>query len=149
MISDWIHIPANVPSLKNGKVIAHLRPKGKKPIPRLVPSKRHREYKKGSFILWKAARHKFHKQVKGLNKPYYVAMFFVRDSRRLFDFTNACDTVQDLMVEAGWVDDDNVEQMIPYFAGYRVNKETQGVYIKALSKEPSIPIPPEEHNLFT
>lgn len=139
---QWIFIPGNVPSLKNGKEIVQIPMKGAKPCPvckkrksspRLVSSKRHKAYAKSTGYLYKAQANAF-KALAAKATPsecgrIYVALHFVRDSRRAWDFTNATDTVQDLMVEHGWVDDDNINVMVPVFAGCEVDKSKPGVYI--------------------
>jgi len=152
----WIFIPGNVPSLKNNKDIIQIPIKGaracpvckhRKGRPMLTASKRHKKYKKKTEWDWKSYRHEFHAMLTGYEKPFQVCIYFVRDSRRVFDFTNATDTVQDLMVEFGWLDDDNVTEMVPFFAGYRVNPARPGVYISVM-KPIAVPIPEAEADLF-
>lgn len=124
-----IFIPGNVPSLKNNKKIIQIRPKGRPPIPRLVPSDRHAAYAKAvanHFLYHKQA---FRNAAKTLPKPLRIAFQFIRDSRRAFDYTNAMDTVQDLMVEHGWIPDDNCNEMIPVPVPYLYSKERPGVII--------------------
>jgi len=131
---NWINIPINVPSLKNGKRIVRFGPKHK-PITRLIPSALHQKYEKATAPIWKLRAAQFREMTKDLPKPYYVAIYLIRTDRRKFDFTNATDTVQDLMVKFGWVDDDNVSEMIPVYAGHHVSKEKQGAYISVI-KDP-------------
>ena len=59
-------------------------------------------------------------------------MFFLRSSKRKFDYINPAQTVQDLMVKYDWIEDDNCDIIVPHFSGYRVDKENPGVIIKVL-----------------
>jgi hypothetical protein len=63
----------------------------------------------------------------------FVEFKFTRDSKRLFDLINAAQIVQDLMVEYGWIEDDNYTQLIPVFhPEVIVNKKFCGVRIRVL-----------------
>lgn len=64
-----------------------------------------------------------------MTPPYKVGLFFVRDSKRKFDFINACQIVADMMVEEGWIEDDNADFFTPVFLGYSVDKKNAGVHI--------------------
>ena len=142
-MSKWLHIAGNVPSLKNGKQIVKA---GK--FPRLIPSKLHQKYEKANARIYAAHAPVFRAMCADLPKPFYVLLYFTRDSRRRFDFTNATATVQDLIVKAGWVDDDNTHEMIPVYAGHHVNKAAAGVHISVLAEKPTLPIPDIQDDLF-
>ena len=140
----WIYIPGNVPSLKNSKQITQLPVKGARscPVckkrpgrPMLIPSKIHKAYSEATHFHWKQNAVKFRDMAAPHIKPLYVLMYFIRDSRRKWVFTNAVDTVQDLMVENNWIEDDNTSEMFPVPYGYRVNKEKTGVYISVLQRD--------------
>lgn len=126
----WIFIPGNVPSLKNGKKIIKCGA-----YPKLVPSDTHRRYEKASEWIYKSKAAEFKQIAQGQPKPLYVLLRFIRDTRRKFDFTNATDTVQDLIVKAGWIDDDNITEMVPMYGGHTLDKENPGVYISILTEE--------------
>jgi hypothetical protein len=143
----WINIPINVPSLKNGKRIVRFGSKAK-PIVRLIPSALHQEYEKNTAVIWKLRAAQFKEMTKGLQKPYYVAIYLIRTDRRRFDFTNATDTIQDLMVKNGWIEDDNVYEMIPVYAGHHVDKAKAGCYISVIEKPPIIERPPQAEDLL-
>jgi Holliday junction resolvase RusA-like endonuclease len=82
-------------------------------------------------------RLKFQGSCKGKDRPLKIGFYFVRDSRRKFDFVNIVQTVQDLMVRAEWLADDNMDEMVPVPVEvdgtfYRVDKYHPGVYIMVL-----------------
>ena len=120
-----IFIKGNVASSKNGRQWT-----GK----RSVASKSCQKYYKVSKDEWACPinKAKFLAGLKDKTAPYQVEFKFVRDSRRRFDYINPCQTVQDLMVKAGWLVDDNSDYIIPVFAPYEYDKENPGVYIRVL-----------------
>ena len=157
-MSRWIYIPGNVPSLKNGKDIIQIAIKGARPCPvckkrksrpMLTASKTHKAYTKSTSYLWKAQAAAFRGIAAKHEGRLSVCLYFVRDSRRIWDFTNATDTVQDLMVEHGWIEDDNVKFMAPFFSGYHVDKAEAGVYITVHPVSvPKPPTPKAQEDLF-
>jgi hypothetical protein len=129
-----IFIPGNVASSKNSKQWT-----GKY----LVDSKTTQRYRTSSAWYWKLNKREFQKMLEGKDKPYIVKFFFVRDSRRKFDFVNMVQICQDLMVEYGWIADDNCNEMLPFpvihnldplyeTKWYAVDKDKPGVYISVL-----------------
>lgn len=123
MRKDEIYIPFNVPSSKNSKQWT-----GKY----LINSKTTREYIKNTKKFYQEKKDKFLKLTEGLEKPYTVSFYFIRNSKRKFDYINPAQTVQDLMVKYGWIEDDDIHNLIPHFKGYVVDKERAGVIIKVL-----------------
>lgn len=121
-------IPFNVPSLKNSKTIVT---RGKRPI--LIPSKRHTEYKKNTAPFYEERRAMFLHLSNKRQKPLFVGFYFLRDSRHRFDYCNAIQTIEDIMVSSGWIDDDNADCLVPIPLGYSYNKETPGVLIWMLA----------------
>ena len=118
-----IFISGNVPSSKNSKQWTGRM---------LISSKTTRNYIKNSKVEWETNKNKFLEMVKNKPKPYKISFFFIRDSKRKFDYINPAQTVQDLMTKYGWIEDDNCDEIIPCFAGYAVDKENAGVYIGVL-----------------
>lgn len=118
-----IFIPGNVPSSKNSKQWT-----GKM----LISSKTVRNYIKEHEKEWALYKNDFLKLVKNKPKPYKVTFYFIRDTKRKFDYINACQLPCDLMVKLGWIDDDNCDEIIPVFKGYEVNKNNPGVRIEVL-----------------
>jgi len=67
--------------------------------------------------------------VKELEKPYRVTFQFIRDSKRRFDYHNAIQIIMDMMVQYGWIEDDNADEILPVFLPYKYMKGNGGVYI--------------------
>jgi len=149
---EAFYIPGNVPSSKNSKEIIQMpskscicggtiiksrsgifcnrckNPKRKK-YPKLVDSKVTRLYKKNRNIEYKKIKASFTKYVKNLEKPINLGFYLIRDSKRNFDLINTLQVVQDLMVEAGCLEDDNAYIIKPYFLGGHIDKQKSGIFI--------------------
>lgn len=124
-MKEAIFIKGNVASSKNGRQWTGRRS---------VASKSCQKYYKISKDEWACPinKKKFLAMCKGKTAPYNVEFTFVRDSKRRFDYINPCQTVQDLMVKAGWIEDDNSNFIKPSFGDYQYDKENPGVYIRVL-----------------
>lgn len=141
MKSNEIFIPFNVSSSKNSKQWT-----GKY----LINSKATRTYIKNSKKAYQENKDKFIELTKDLEKPLHISFFFIRSSRRKFDYINPAQTVQDLMVKYGWLEDDDIHNLVPHFDGYSVDKENPGVLIKVLNmdKKENNYIRSKEHREF-
>ena len=126
MKKNEIFIPFNVSSSKNSKQWT-----GKY----LINSKATREYIKKSKKYYVEQTERFIELTKDLPKPLHISFYFIRNSKRRFDYINPAQTVQDLMVKYGWIEDDDIHNLVPYFHGYHVDKENPGVIIKILEDE--------------
>ena len=124
-----IFIKGNVPSSKNGKQIFKNQKTGKMFI---TSSKTVKAYLSNFEYQYDVFVKEFKEQLKSKAKPYKIGFYFVRDSRRRFDYININQIVQDLMVQHGWIDDDNCEELIPVFLGYEIDKNNPGVRIEVL-----------------
>lgn len=122
-MKDTIFIPFNTPSSKNGRRYVRGRSIGS-------PSTE--KYYKLSLPYWIDYKDAFKKLLKDKSMPYRIELQFVRGSKRKFDYINPAQTIQDQMVKHKWLEDDNMEQMIPSFAPYTYDKENPGCYIKVL-----------------
>lgn len=123
-----IFIPGNVPSSKNNKQVFVKYGKVM-----YTDSKATKTYRKDSKQHYEKNKLSFLKQAADKPKPLFVEFKFTRDSKRLFDLINAAQIVQDLMVEYGWIEDDNYTQLIPVFhPEVIVNKKFCGVRIRVL-----------------
>ena len=123
-----IFIAGNTPSSKNSKQFVTLK-NGKK---LLLNSKIVRKYIDKSEMDWIFNKTEFFKMLKGKNKPYKIELYFIRDSRRKFDYINAAQIIFDLMQEYGYIEDDDSTNVIPIFKGFEVDKSRAGVEIEIL-----------------
>ena len=100
-----IFIPGNTPSSKNYK-----RWTGKT----LISNPQTLKYKKHNAWFFLQNKAKFLYGAKLVQPPFHIGFHFVRDSKRKFDFINALQIVQDMMVEHNLIEDDNMDLLIPY-----------------------------------
>lgn len=128
-----IFISGNTPSSKNSKrIITITNKKTGKKTTRLINSEVTEKYIKSSKVDWLVNKNEFLKMLKGKEKPYKVELFFIRDSKRKFDYINAAQIIFDLMQEYGYIQDDDSTNVIPIFKGYKVDKNGAGVKIDVL-----------------
>ena len=118
-----IFIAGNVPSSKNSKQWT-----GKF----LVMSKTCKRYIKASEEEYMIKRRKFLSLLQGKEKPYKIGFYFIRDSKRKFDYINAAQLPLDLMQKYEWLEDDDCNNVVPVFLGHEVDKSRSGVLIKVL-----------------
>ena len=123
-----IFIKGNTPSSKNSKQFVTLK-NGKK---LLLNSKTVQKYIKESKGDWILNKNNFKKMLENKEKPYKIELFFIRDSRRRFDYINAAQIIFDLMQEYGYIDDDDSTNVMPIFSGFEVDKARAGVEIRVL-----------------
>ena len=123
-----IFIAGNTPSSKNSKQFVTLKT-GKT---MLLNSKTVQNYIKNSKADWMLNKNKFLSMVKNKSKPYKIELFFIRDSRRRFDYINAAQIIFDLMQHYGYIEDDDSTNVIPIFKGFEVDKARTGVKIDVL-----------------
>ena len=123
-----IFIAGNTPSSKNSKQFVTLK-NGKK---LLLNSKIVRKYIDKSEMDWRFNKTEFFKMLKGKNKPYKIELYFIRDSKRKFDYINAAQIIFDLMQHYGYIEDDDSTNVIPIFKGFEVDKARTGVKIEVL-----------------
>lgn len=121
-MKNWF-IPGNVPSSKNGR-----RWTGKY----FIASKTVMKYRKNSNSFYKQYADDFKKELKKHKLPVKISFTFIRGTKHKFDYINPAQTVQDDMVTHGWIEDDNMINIIPVFEPYSYNKEKPGVIIKIL-----------------
>jgi len=121
---DMIFIPHNVPSLKNSKVKTskgifasptvskYIRKlgiqsfnSGKKQVKGYVDPNRPNQFE--------ALRSKFMAMKHGKSDPIIIGYHQIRNSKRLFDFSNSVELLQDLMTAHDFIEDDNVKYVFP------------------------------------
>lgn len=152
-----IFIKGNVPSLKNSKVKTsrgifssptvnkYIRKLGiqsfsssKKIVKGYVDKDRPNQFEE--------FRKEFQEMKRGKSDPIFIGYHQVRNSKRLFDFSNSVEIIQDLMTAHDFIEDDNVKYVFPIpmtIDGklptaknirknnwYTVDKKNPGVYIK-------------------
>ena len=118
-----IYLKGNVPSSKNSKQWTGRN---------LIPSKTVENYLEQYEIQYKLYANKFKEMIKDKKKPYYIGFFFIRNSKRKFDYNNLTQLPQDLMVKYNWLDDDNADYIVPIGLGYTVDKAKAGLIITVL-----------------
>lgn len=126
-----IKIDGNIPSLKNSKQIFFNKRTGKSFI---TASSTVKKYLDSKGYQWedKNTVKAFKDRLEGLEKPYKIGFYFIRDSKRKFDYINALQLPLDLMTANGWIDDDNCDEIIPVILGYEVDKTNAGVIIEVI-----------------
>lgn len=127
---DQLFIPFNVPSSKNSRQfnIARRRSFNSSAYNKYI--RKSEKYWNNPGIIRNFKRKLNQKQV----IPYIVYFYFIRDSRRKFDWHNAIQGPLDLMVKYGWIEDDNASIIVPApiklsGAYYSVDPKNSGVYI--------------------
>lgn len=115
------YIKGNVPSSKNSKIITRDK--------RIINSATVRKYIKEYGKQWEDEDliQNFKSIVVSKEKPYKLHFYFIRDSKRKFDYINAAQLPCDLMTKYGWIDDDNCDEIVPVFDGYEVDKKNAGL----------------------
>ncbi|MGL5231909.1 MAG: hypothetical protein ACRC7W_01075 [Fusobacteriaceae bacterium] len=126
---DDIYIQGNVASLKNSKQMFLNKKTGKMFI---TSSDLVKTYKKDTSYFWLKNKSNFLKLIKDKEKPLKIGFYFIRKDKRKFDYINIAQLPLDLMQEYGWVEDDDMTNVIPVFIGYEVNKDKAGVVIRVL-----------------
>ena len=116
-------IPGNVPSSKNGR-----RWTGKY----FIASKSTMKYRKDTKSFFEKYAPEFKEELKKHTLPVKVSFTFIRGSKHKFDYINPAQTTQDDMVTYDWIEDDNMENIIPVFEPYSYNKVNPGVEIKII-----------------
>lgn len=118
-----VFIPHNTPSSKNGRTWTGSH---------LIASKSTQKWRRLTKGYWTGHKQEFLDSLQELQKPYDIQFTFVRGSRHKFDYVNPLQTVLDEMVTFEWLEDDNADEVKPYFGDYSYNKENPGVWITVL-----------------
>lgn len=140
MKAKGIFIPLNTPSSKNSKRIVYNERKDGSKYPLIIHSKTVTKYIKLSKLDWLEQKAPFRHLSKGSDLPQVIGVHFIRGTRHRYDWINMVQIVQDLMVENEWIEDDNVDCLIPVpfkmkgkYSTY--NKENPGVWIVPITEE--------------
>ena len=141
-----IFIPGNVPSSKNSKVATQSGVFNSRTVARYLKeigvrayshSKGVKEYQRRDNLFRKSVGSYFD----GIQYPAMVGFHFVRDSRLKFDFHNACQIICDLLVAHRFIEDDNMDCLLPIPVQvngrwYTVDKYRPGVFLEIVTKAP-------------
>ena len=153
-----IFIQNNVPSIKNSKQIVVIKRESGRIERRLISSKTVKKYLFSLGIESYSTRKKeikLNNEFNGINPfrslmdlffekeklpsvyPVTFYFFFVRSSRRKFDYNNVMQILADLLVAHDFIPDDDADHFIGIPCGYIVEPEAPGVYISfnPISKE--------------
>jgi len=129
---NCIFIPGNTPSSKNSKQIIVLKKKTGEQFHTLIDSELTKKWKKEIKDYMAIYKRPFLDMSKKFEYPLYIQFTFVRNSARDFDYINPCQAIQDMMVEYGWLPDDNTKFIKPFFGDVIIDRDQPGVYIKIL-----------------
>jgi len=126
---EWF-IPYQVPSKKNCRRV-FVDKQGKI---RNIPSDRYKEYVRLTSRYYEVFGLEFARYVRenSLKLPLEVKFTFIRSINQRFDYVGPLETVQDIMVDFGWLADDDAKNLKPHLGYYEVNKKNPGVRIKIL-----------------
>jgi len=127
---NQVFIPFNVPSSKNSRQF-NIQQR------RSFHSPAYQKYVKNTKKYWSNPENMVNfRRLLNLKQdpPYIIYFYFIRDSKRKFDWHNAIQGPLDLMAQYNWIDDDNASIMVPApikFDGayYKVDTVNPGVYI--------------------
>ena len=109
----------------------------KRPI--IANSEAAERYKEEKKIMYDSIGYDFVTAVKGRPLPVILGMFFIRSRNQDFDFNNASQIVQDMLVEAKILPDDNCNYCLPLPLGVIYGKSVPGVILFPRSIEMAIP----------
>lgn len=124
-----ITIKGELYSSKNSKQIVK---RGNKNI--LIPSKAYTSHTKPLQLQLALFKSKWLEEIKHACKPFKVGFKIYRKTHRRFDYINIIQGLADEMVRAGWLEDDNADNLIPVFEPYEVDKQNPRVEITVLNK---------------
>jgi hypothetical protein len=116
-------IPLNCPSSKNSKQWTGNA---------LIWGKAAQKYRRETTLIWKALRSSFIKEFESKEKPVRISFTFIRGTHHKFDYSGPLETIQDLMVQFGWIEDDNADIILPVLEVYQYDKKNPGTIIKVL-----------------
>ena len=144
-----IFIPGNVPSSKNSKVATSKGVFHSKTVAKYLRSigvksynLRYRtvaEYRQRANLFRQSVGSYFD----GIQYPVVLGFHFVRDTRRQFDFHNACQVIADLLVAHGYLQDDSMDYLIPVphmvnGRWYSLDRINPGVFLEIVNYKYSL-----------
>lgn len=139
ILNRRIFIPGEVRSSKNSKQVFMKNKNDKngnlKKIPSVTNSEATKKYKSDTCWHYKLFASSFRNLLKDRHTPYIIEFQFVRGKHDKWDFANMVQLPQDMMVEWGWLEDDNVRVMLPVpniENPFLIDPKRPGVWIKVI-----------------
>lgn len=129
---EWF-IPYQMPSKKNSQQLFVNKATGR---PGTTTSQRYKDYISVTKMYWQIFSREFRAVVERLELKYPldIEFTFVRKTKQKFDYIGICQSAQDIMVDFGFIPDDNHSYIKPHFADAEVNKANPGTRIKIILK---------------
>jgi hypothetical protein len=138
-LKNGVFLRGNIPSLKNSKEIQIYKkwmPDPTDPgsrilrqLHRLGPSKSVSKYTDAFGYTYPMNKVDIQNLFPRGKYPWIMGVYFIRDSKRKFDFNNATQIIQDMMVDNGYLPDDDMDNLWPVPLGYHVDKENAGAIV--------------------
>lgn len=150
-----IFIKGNIPSLKNSKVKTKRGIFSSPTVKKWLRTLNIQSFSSSKKLVkgyvdkdrpnkFEALRSEFNKMKIGKDDPLIIGYHQVRGSKRLFDFSNSVEIIQDLLTSHDFIEDDNVKYVFPVpmtkegeiassknrHLLYSVSKESPGVWLK-------------------
>lgn len=119
-----ITIQGEIHSSKNSRSILPTKSKRRPFV--LAKSKNAKADEESFAIQLNAQRAEWERMIAGKKYPLSVCFRFRRATRRKFDYCNMAQGVQDAMVKAGYIHDDDADHLLPVFVPYQVDKDNPG-----------------------
>lgn len=130
MWKPFAFISGEVASSKNSRrnISKRNRKTGKR-ITISLPSEFASNYMKSAFVQFLGVRREWLSTIDTTNRPLHVGFYFYRKTEGRADYSNLVQAVQDCMVKALLIEDDNMSCLIPHFLGHQKDAENPGVMI--------------------
>ena len=93
----------------------------------LISSNAYRKNEAPLLLQMNTKRNEFLELVKDKEKPLEVRFLIYRKSARRFDYGNILQGFLDCMVKAGWIPDDNANEIIPIYMPYAIDRDNPRV----------------------
>ncbi len=125
-----IFIPGDVMSKKNSKRII-TNPKTQRPM--IISSEQTLAYERATRNFWINLRGEFLQQIKGKPLPLQIEFHFVFSGKRSRDYGNLAQLPLDLMQEHLWIHDDDMDNVLPSYRPYSIDRFNPGLYIRIIN----------------
>lgn len=115
-----IILPVELYSSKNGQQIIYSKKRQHLMVIKKAVA-RQQEYVLGTLLM--ANKRTWDKMIEGKQYPLKVGFYIYRKTRRRFDWCNILQGLQDAMVKANYLPDDNASYLTPVCLGWEVDSE--------------------------